>query len=154
MEGEPLALVFGDPNGDHVLFTLEWSETHFIHGRIVVSTREHRDELTGRNGIESMALARLREDVDTLLRRNGSICFGDHDFPLMVWVRRNDGAIEAMTDQPMSDVWDIPLGPMDDDSLRAIIRTVDLAEQRFGPLTGWCCGEPQATWHPLPEDDG
>jgi hypothetical protein len=146
---EELTLTFGSKTGDRFEFTLaSIDEYGFVAGAIRLTAGGRSVVLDDRNGIEAMALTHLRRDVQQLLQQDGNLDFGDHDYARMVEVERRGGVVRAHADLPSEDLWEIPLGDMSDDDLRRLVEVVTAAEERFGPLTGYCagCGVPQPTW--------
>lgn len=142
-------LTFGAKNGDRLEFTLTSMDNYgFVAGAIRLTLGGQTIELDERNGIEALALAHLRSDVEKLLEDDGCLGFGDHDYAPMVDLQRRGGVVHAHADLPSEDLWEVPLGAMSDDDLRRLTNVVAAAGERFGPLTGYCagCGVPEPTW--------
>jgi hypothetical protein len=154
-----ITLTFGQPTGDHLVFgPLEAAEQPeyvaapielWIDGSVVV-------RLGDRNGIETRALACLRDDLRSLRRAGtGIVTFGDHDFPSMVTLEgRADGSVAVTVDVPSADRWDVVLEPMHRADIDALVAAVDAVEAAVG-LDAWCsaCGRPEPTYRPMGEDD-
>lgn len=142
-------LTFGAKNGDRLEFTLTPMDDYgFVAGAIRLTIGGQPIELGERNGIEALALAHLRSDVEKLLEDDGCVSFGDHDYAPMVDLQRRGGVVHAHADLPSEDRWEVPLGAMSDGDLRRLSNVIAAAEERFGPLTGYCagCGEAQPNW--------
>jgi hypothetical protein len=142
-------LLFGSGQRTIAFALSERLSEAFIAEQIWLASDGILAEVTGRNGVEPLALQRLREGVTLLLHDGGSIAFGDHDYRSMVWLRRVGDRTTGYVDLPSEDLWEVPLGDMTDDDLRRVLSTIDEAGERFGPLTVHCsCGEPPLSWYP------
>ena len=105
------------------------------------------------NGIDSLRLARLRDDLATLERsRVGSIHLGDHDYLEILTLVADDDRVQVTFTHPSLEVWDHPVASFRWDRIPAIIEQINNVESTYGPLTGCCgaCGIPTLTYSSTP----
>ena len=144
-----LALLFGKDDGNQIVFGLDRRDGAFLEGSISVREDGEWTRLMDRNGIETLALRHLRDDVRDLLAHGGLLTFGDHDYGQMVTIEAISGGFKASVDLPSEDRWEIPI-VITRAGLQRVVEVVDSTEARFGPLTEHCgCGSPPRKWQPV-----
>jgi hypothetical protein len=136
------------------IFRGEDGAFHFLVGPISViepdGTTWTRDSA---NGIDSLRLARLRDDLAALEKsRVGSIHIGDHDYFEILTLVADDDRVQVTFTHPSLAVWDHPVATFPWDRVPAIIEHINNVERTFGPLTGCCgaCGTPALTYSSTP----
>ncbi len=105
------------------------------------------------NGIDSVRLARFRDDLATLADgRVGSIYFGDHDYFEILTLVADDDRVHVTFTHPSLEVWDHPVATFTWDRIPAIVEQINNLERALGPLTGCCgaCATPALTYSPTP----
>jgi hypothetical protein len=105
------------------------------------------------NGIDSLRLGRLRDDLATLEKgRVGSIHTGDHDYFEILTLVADNARVQVTFTHPSLGVWDHPVATFTWDRIPAIIEQINNVERTYGPLTGCCraCGIPTLTYSPTP----
>lgn len=112
----------------------------FLLGPIVVVDAAGATEtLDGRNGIEAMALANFRDDLEQMLEHgHGLLFFGDHDFGQIAELEIiRPGVVRVLANLASRDRFDITVGELAVFSLNEIVEQVNRVESMSGPLTGW-----------------
>jgi hypothetical protein len=143
-----IALVFGDPDGDHAAYGLHSrAEPCWVHSELRLVAAGRREVRDDRSGIEELALAHLRADLRELLAAPASGAhFADHDDSLGVDLRRAGDRVEIVADMPSADLFQVPLPAMTLDAVLAVAKAVDAAERRWGPLVGHCGCDRPSRW--------
>lgn len=153
-----VVLAIGEPESGGFTFGPFWIDDadrredgvpNFLKGPItVVEPSGARHVLDDRNGVEPLALACFRSDLQALRNaRSGRLWFGDHDYGSMVEAVARDGAVCVTADLPSEDVY-VEVATLRWDDLDGIIRQIDDLEAAFGPLVGHCdgCGRSSPTY--------
>ena len=154
-----VTLTFGQLDGDHIAFgplvvqpeDRSGRRVDFVSGPIELWLGgECKSRLTGRNGIEALALRHLRDALGALRRTGrGSAYFGDHDyFQLVELEGRPDGSVAVQANVPSEDLWDVVLEPMTREDLDSLVASINELEAEVGELVGYCtaCGIPPANY--------
>ena len=121
---------------------------------VVVDAAGATETLDDRNGIEALALANFRDDLEQMLAHgHGLVFFGDHDFGQIAELEIiRPGVVRVLANLASLDRFDITVGEFALFSLNEIVEQVNRVESMCGPLTGYCdgCGRPSSAYFPKP----
>lgn len=131
------------------------SACDFLLGPIVVVDAAGATEtLDDRNGIEALALANFRDDLEQMLEHgHGLVFFGDHDFGQIAELEIiRPGVVRVLANLASLDRFDITVGELAVSSLNEVVEQVNRVESMCGALTGHCdgCGRPSSAYFPKP----